>query len=122
MSRRREPSIFRASVLARFATTALVWAVPALIALPFVVLLLLLSLWAADGALIEWMEKVRGGILTAIGPLLVLSGVAIGLFTASYAADFADGVMPAALALVVIALGGISTWSALRRIARELDG
>ena len=68
-----------AAVRREFARLALVWSIPALLVLPIYLLLIALSAAAADGALLEATDGVKGGINAAIGPLLFSCGaVALG--------------------------------------------
>ncbi len=63
-----------AAVRREFARLALVWSIPALLILPIYLVLIALSAVAADGAILEATDGVRGGINAAIGPLLFVCG------------------------------------------------
>ncbi|ACY14488.1 hypothetical protein [Haliangium ochraceum] len=110
-------------VLWRFAGTALLWLVPALLLLPVVLLLMVVSALASDGALLELGSGLRGKVLTALGPLLIGCGVAAPLLVPMLGRELDAEEWVSVIVFVVVALGCgvIATRYALRRIARELS-
>lgn len=92
-------------VWSQFAKNALLWLVPALIALPFYLILLLISMVAGEGTLLEATDGVSGGINCALGPLLILVGfVAVGL-TIQFGTDASYYVEGIFFAIISVGLG-----------------
>ena len=96
------PNRPQSPVAHRFFTKALVWFVPALLVLPFYVILLAIMAAGNDGQAASSMDGFRGGINTALGPLLVVVGIGIGIVGAALGHD-----LEAALTGVAVGLGCI---------------
>lgn len=100
----------------RFIKTALIWFIPALLALPVYLVLLAISAIGGDGALLETTEGVRGGINAALGPLLVVCGLAAGAFTAIRAGDVEDYLTGGFAAAVCVGFGALLWRRALEHL------
>jgi hypothetical protein len=96
---------------------ALVWLIPALLVLPFYLILIAVTAVAADGSLLATTEGVRGGINAAIGPLLVLCGIAAVVATVLLATDAQDYVNGVFFALATAGLGVALVVRELRLLA-----
>lgn len=119
-----EPRLSKAKPLSKadarreFLRSALVWAIPGLLVLPFYLILIAISGAGGDGTLLEVTDGVKGGINAAIGPLLFVCGaVAMGgtLVLAVEAADYVWG----AFALIVCWLVG---WHISSRALKHIRG
>lgn len=109
-----------AEVWGRFLRDALVWMIPALLVLPILLALLAISMVAADGGLLEAGEgKIKGGLGAALGPLLILVGVAAGVLTAIYATELADYGEGGFFALICVGVGIAISVRELRRLAKK---
>jgi hypothetical protein len=108
-----------ASVWWRFCKTALLWMIPALIVLPIYLVVVGISVLASEGALLEASEGVRGGINAALGPLLVLCGVAAAVVTGLWGADAESYLTGGFFAIVAIGLGVVLMTRALRQLGQS---
>ena len=113
-------SLLSAPVLGRFGRTALVWFIPAILLLPFALLLVAISAVAGDGSLLELGDGLSSKVLTALGPMLIASGIAALAAAAILEADTEGWISTGGFAAVVILVGGFATHRALRRIARRM--
>lgn len=109
------------AVLGRFMRTAVVWFLPAVLLLPFVLVVLAISVVAGDGSLLELGEGIRGKMLTALGPLLIACGVAAVAAAAILDADTEGWISFGTFAAVAVVVGWFATRQALRRIARTVE-
>jgi len=117
---RRRVSPLTPAVLGRIASTALVRSIPAVLLLPCLLVLLAISVAASDGSLLEIAAGIRGKVLTALGPLLVASGVATVVLAWRYgAADIEDWLGVGVFAALAIGSGAAAIRYSLRRIARD---
>lgn len=107
-------------MVARFALTALIWLVPAVLFLPLVLVVIALSVLGSDGTILELVAKLRGGVLTALGPLLVVVGGGLVAFTANLGADLEEWLTVALFAALTMGGGFIAIRHSLRRIAAEM--
>ncbi|PRP95373.1 hypothetical protein ENSA5_39580 [Enhygromyxa salina] len=101
-----------------FIKTALVWLIPALLLLPLYLVLIAISMFAGDGSLLEATEGVRGGINAALGPLLILSGVAVGVFTAIYAGETQDWISGGLAVVITVGAGVVLGQRALAQLRK----
>ncbi len=101
----------------RFTATALAWSIPALLLLPIVLVVAAVTMAAGDGSLLELGSKLRGKLLTALGPLLVLLGVGTIVFAAIAGVDAEGWLHAGAFAALLLALGVLATRKALRFLA-----
>lgn len=106
------------SIGLRYAKTALLWLIPALLVLPIYLVAIGISVLASDGALLEASEGVRGGINAALGPLLVLCGIAMAVLTVSWGGDAEAYVSGGFAAVVSAGLGVVLVTRALRQLGR----
>ena len=107
------------AVRARFAKAALTWFVPALLILPIYLVILGISVIAADVTLLEATEGVKGGINAAIGPLLILCGLVAVALTVVLGTDESHYINGAFFALGAIAIGAIISRQALDHLAKS---
>lgn len=104
-------------VVGEYFMAALVWLVPALILLPFYLLLIAISVAASEGGLLEIAMKARGGIHCALGLLLVLGSIAGLVFVVQVADEAIDWVEGGFMVLVTAGVGAYFMHRELRRIA-----
>ena len=112
-------SVFESAVLGEFASSAFIWLIPALLLLPLYLALLAISVVATEGALLEIVLKAKGGIHSALGVLLLLAAVALGVVVvqhASTADDWITGVF------MVLATGGVGLFLSHRELRKIADG
>ena len=118
MANEDKGSAVTAAVWGKLTKTALLWLIPALLVLPIYLLVLGFSVLASDGSMLEASGGVRGGINAALGPLLMLCGVAAGVFTVMSAGEAEDYINGGFFAVVAFGLGVALTTRELRRMAR----
>lgn len=106
----------------RFTATAFVWLIPALLLLPLVLIVAAITMVAADGSLLELGSGIRGKLLTALGPLLVVLGVGTIVFAAVAGADREGWINAGFFAAFLIALGVFAIRKALRYLAAQPAG
>lgn len=119
MANEDKGSAVTAAVWGKLAKTALLWLIPALLVLPIYLLVLAVSVLASDGSLLEVSGGVRGGINAALGPLLMLCGVAAGVLTVMFAGEAEGYVTGGFFAVVAFGLGVVLMTRELRRMARS---
>jgi len=108
------PAITRA-VVGQYLRVALIWLIPALLLLPFYLLLIGISVLAGEGALLELALKTKGGIHSAVGLLLVLGALAILVFLIQEASVANDWVQGGAMVLVT---GGVGMYFVIRELRK----
>ncbi len=101
----------------QYLRVALVWLVPALLLLPFYLLLIGISVLAGEGALLEIVTKAKGGIHSAVGLWLVLGALAMLVFVVLEATVADDWVQGGAMVLVTGGVGAYLVRRELRKIA-----
>ena len=111
----------RANLWWRFTATAFVWLIPALLLLPVVLVVAAITMAAADGSLLELGSGIRGKLLTALGPLLVVLGAGTIVFAAIAGADAEDWLSAGGFAALLIVLGVFAIRKALRYLAAQPD-
>lgn len=117
-SAKRKP--LTAKVWGEFLRTALIWLIPALLALPIVLVVIAVSMVAGDGGLFEAGEgSMKGGLATALGPVLILVGVAAIVFTAMHASEAADYGEGGFFGLTCIGIGIYMSVRELRALAQR---
>ena len=112
-------SLLSPPVLRQFFWTAVLWFIPALLLLPFALLLVAISVVAGDGTLLEMGEGLSSKVLTALGPMLIACGIAALVLAAAWGADVEGWLSFGGFALVAFLVGGWATHRALRAIARR---
>jgi hypothetical protein len=106
-----------AQTWSQLGVSALVWLVPALLLLPFYLLLVLVSVLIENGELLELVGRLRGGIHCALGPLLVAIAIAGGIGLPQYAVEGSDWVFGVVAVLITGGLGVFFVHRELSRIA-----
>jgi hypothetical protein len=105
------------SVAGQFLRNALLWFVPALLLLPIYVLLVAISVVAGDGAVLDFVGKLRGRIDGALGLLMIVGGVALGVVLPSLATDGQSWAYGGFTALVLLGMGVYFVRRELKRLA-----
>jgi hypothetical protein len=103
----------------RFSKIALVWFVPALLVLPLYLVAVAISVAAADGALLEASDGLRGRLFAALGPLLVACGLALAVVTVRWGEDVEAYLGGGAAATVCVFLGAVMIRRELARLRRS---
>lgn len=106
----------------RFAGDAVVWLLPALVLLPVYLVVLVLSMLAESGELLQPFFEKHRGFHGALGVLLVMVAIAVAVFVAGAATEALDYVEGGFAVLVTGGLGGWLCHRQLRRLAAGRAG
>ncbi|MCG8422201.1 MAG: hypothetical protein MJE77_30125 [Proteobacteria bacterium] len=109
------------AVLQRFVGTAVIWLIPALLLLPIALIVVGLVALSGEGQLLEISNGIRGKIFAALGPLLLLCGVAVAVFTAMRASSLTDWIEMGWIALLALLCGWFASSHALTLVVREVS-
>lgn len=102
----------------QFTRTAIVWLIPAALLLPVVLLFVGLAAVSADGSLLEVGSGIRGKLLTALGPLLIISAGGVIVFASMAARNTNDWIGAGAFAVTLVAVGVYAIARAVRELQR----
>jgi hypothetical protein len=100
----------------RYAKTAVIWLVPALLLLPLYLVLLVIAVVGAEGAPLQLVEGIKGKVNAALGPLMVLAGLGLGGVTIALAEDAESYVFGGFGAVVAVGLGIVLVQTAIAKL------
>lgn len=94
------------------------WLVPALLLLPLYLLIVLISMAAEEGAILGATMKLRGGVHSALGVLLLTTAIVVAVFTVQHATVADDWIQGTFFTLVI---GGVGTYFVRRELRKLAD-
>lgn len=108
------------AVVREFVGSAFVWLIPALLVLPLYLVIIGISVIASEGALLELMLRIRGGIHSALGVLLLLAAIALAIYLVQHgqltAEDWVNG------GFIVLCTAGGGAFLAHRELRKIASG